>query len=1040
MSDEAENEQRDFDDLAAGGEESEPDPAEEAGTSDVGQVSAELYTDPLRALRQDDDEQPEADPHREVFEEYATDVDPRLIESGWLFARNKSVEYGKVDQSMLNHTRNLVFFLHRLATVAKESRLQSVSPEELRELIALAVAHDFHKLREEDSHPETRFNITEQEMEAFVTDLGLGAFAPDLTVRDFQSCAVDHHDGDAARSTETTLRWEDYRPLIRLADGMASCTTPQEATSTRMQSAFQDAFPGASMKLANHYVDHVTGVFTNLLNATVSEYLDQNFDYTCLTIYQDGCVYVAPRDAPEPANDAELADELMQKLGGNISDAHPAYRSIDQLQSNIGSGARYSLNDPDFFYAGSSRMLRATVLKGVTDGSVDDEPTDPARASMELLEEGLGTEFSTTKQQQGAARFVNAIKSDFVSPLRPDAGGYELIRPTVEVFGFDASLADDLEQLPDEVHSDLVSGGKWDYSYALAQHLLDRFGEGEALHESYDDIVKPLETGLERLAEPRDDDSGDDSDGWAMTVQQAHAGALSDEVRAFIGENLRVGPGALGDETATTDTFDEYVKNSRGKTCTLCSRGVRSGGNLTPMKSKKSLSTLQAGFTNRKQIGKNKEDKLVLCAACRIELSLRETAAERRQDGRLFFHLVPDYFFTPFSWQLYDRLVNRFTGENRVRMGRLAEAVFDIETPKGFGTILDEVTQPEGNGRTMFESLGQNFDQNLQFGSQTIGYFKDLLNDEGNDTEFQFFGAFLALTVSAYTGMRVYMSQSPIPEMRARDFPEFAKLGGGFTQVTEFYGESVSLSELPTALRRSASLIQLGHAMQGSSRNDSLFAKYLRVTRNELLPGAHLLKRAAQSSDEGSVYLPALMGYAVALDEGRGIARFNDTMSDTPHSRITRLAELAFDAIRPNTRGNKPHRVERVFRESVKAVTKTGGQLSREDYEMLVSGRLQKMLDRQAGNGIYLVGHKESEAGTSLQERIEQYSEFFVDEILFGIANGRPSQLKRLENNLADGFFGATLRLNSKQYEKQHGDDAEIDADAGSDADDEEGI
>jgi len=863
----------------------------------------------------------------------------------------------------------------------------------------------------------------------FVSKLGLDEFAPELNTRDFQSCAIDHHDSENARSTEVTLKWEDYRPLIRLADGMASCTTPQEATSARMQSTFQEAFPGDSVKLVNHHVDHVTGVFTNLLNATVSEYLSENFDYTRLTIYQDGCVYLAPRDAPEPANDAELARALMQKVGKNISDAHPAYHSIDQLQSNIGSGARYSLNDPDFFYAGSPRMLRATVLKGVADGSVDDEPTDSARESMELLEDGLGADFSMTKQQQGAARFINAIKSDFVSPLHPDAGGFELIRPTVTAFGFDDSLADTLEGLPEETHDDLVSGGKWDYSYALAQHLLDEFGEGEALRESYKDIVDRLETGLERLADAEDNDSVDEGDGWEVTIQQAHAGALSNEVRAFIGENLRVGKGALNDESATTDTFDEYVKKSRAKTCTLCSRGVRSGGNLTPMKSKKSLSTLQAGFTNRKQVGRNKEDKLVLCAACRIEFSLRETAAERREDGRLFFHLVPDYFFTPFSWQLHDRLINRFTGENRVRMGRLAEAVFNMETPEGFGTIMDEVTQPEGNGRTMFESLGQDFDQNLQFGSQTIGYFKDRSNDEGNETEFQFFGAFLALAISAYTGMRVYMSQSPMPEMRARDFPEFAKLGGGFTQVTEFYGESVSLSELPTALRRSASLIKLGHAMQGSSRNDSLFAKYLRVTRNELLPGAHLLKRAAQSSDEGS-FLPALMRYAVALDEGRGIARFDGNMSDTPHNRITRLAELAFDAIRPNTRGNKPHRVERVFRESVKAVTKTGGQLGREDYTMLVSGRLQKMLDRQAGNGIYPVGHEESEAGTSFQERIEDYSEFFVDEILFGIANGRPSQLKRLENNLADGFFGATLRLSNVQYQEQHGDDAETDADA----------
>ena len=148
----------------------------------------------------------------------------------------------------------------------------------------------------------------------------------------------------------------------------------------------------------------------------------------------------------------------------------------------------------------------------------------------------------------------------------------------------------------------------------------------------------------------------------------------------------------------------------------------------------------------------------------------------------MFFHLVPDYFSTPYSWRLYSRCVNRFTGENRVRLGRLEERVFDIDSFEEFTGVMDELTQPEGNGRTMIESLSQEFDRNRQFGAQTVGYFKN----SDNDTEFQFFGAFLALTLSAYTGMRVYLSASPVPEMGPRDFPEFAKSGRGFTEVTGF--------------------------------------------------------------------------------------------------------------------------------------------------------------------------------------------------------------------------------------------------------------
>ncbi|CAI49723.1 CRISPR-associated protein Cas10d [Natronomonas pharaonis DSM 2160] len=994
------------------------DVAEEEPAEGVGSFSPAFLANP--------EEEFETDPNSEtvdakldnVLGEYISEVDPRLIEAGWAFLPNKSVEYGKVDQSMLNHTRNLVYFLHQLARQIENTDLPSITPKKLRHLVALAVAHDYHKLREEDENPNERFDIKIKELEPFIEEIGLDEFSstPDdpeseLSIRTFRSCAVDHHDTENANSTRVTTTWREYRPLIRLADSMASSATPEAATNNRVQDRFREAFPSGNFELAYHQTDHVSGVFTNLLNKVVSEYLQEEYDYQLLTMYQDGCVYLTPAELDQPETDEDIVAAITSRLGDSIGDSHPSYNDIDQLRSNfsiVGAQGLYSLNEPDFFYAGSGKMLQAVVRKGVTDGDADASATDAATESMELLEAELGTKFEKTEQQYGLGRFVNTIKSWFVDPLLPsDRTANDLIRATVTAFGLSDELAEDLVALSEETTSALTSGGKWEYSYAIAQGLLDRHGTGPVIPTVEDEIVMTLSDGFAALVE-------DDSD-WQTRIQNAHAGDMATEVQAFIGETLRIGGGNLILTSATVDTYDEYVKSSRGKTCTLCSRGVAVGGNLGPMKSKQSLTTLQGGFSNREMVGGMKRDKLLLCSICRIEFSLRETAASRRDGGRLFFHLVPDYFYTPYSWRLYSRLVNRFTGENRVRLGRLAERVFDIDSLEEFTGVMDELTQPEGNGRTMIESLSQEFDRNRQFGAQTVGYFKN----PDNDTEFQFFGAFLALTVSAYTGMRVYLSSSPVPEMRSRDFPEFAKIGSGFTQVTSFYGETVSLTSLQSELQSAAAVVKLGYAIQGNDRNDSLFAKYLRTTRNELLPGSYLLKRAVQTSDEGP-YIPALMRYAVALDQRNAIRQSNSQMTDTPHNRISTLAELAYDAIRPASgHGRKPHRVERVFRESVKAVSKTGQQLDQEDYKMCVSGRLQKMIDRQAGDAVYPVSAEESDAGTPLQERIEEYAAYFVDEILYGIANGRPSQLKRLENNLADGFFGATLRAEAEYYDQK---------------------
>lgn len=131
---------------------------------------------------------------------------------------------------------------------------------------------------------------------------------------------------------------------------------------------------------------------------------------------------------------------------------------------------------------------------------------------------------------------------------------------------------------------------------------------------------------------------------------------------------------------------------------------------------------------------------------------------------------------------------------------------------------------------------------------------------------------------------------------------------------------------------------------------------------------------------------------------------------------ISELAERAFDVIRPNPANSKPYAVERVFRESVKAVKNFGPvRPSRQDAVYAVAGRVGKIRSEQ----VYPVGHEESEHGGSFDERVEHYAEFFVDEVLFEMFDGEPSKLKRRSNNLADGFYAATLRLQRDHYQDE---------------------
>jgi CRISPR-associated protein Csc3 len=244
-------------------------------------------------------------------------------------------------------------------------------------------------------------------------------------------------------------------------------------------------------------------------------------------------------------------------------------------------------------------------------------------------------------------------------------------------------------------------------------------------------------------------------------------------------------------------------------------------------------------------------------------LSLRETGSTRREAGRLFIHLVPDYFYTPLSWRSYTRLIGEFSGDSQTEFDGLAESILKIgENADALGSLVDSLVGHE-YGRSVVEPLDQGFDPESQYGARTLAYFKP----KDNDTEFQFFGVFTALAVAAYSGLRVSVSESPIPDVRGRDFRSFARVGGGFTQVHDFYGTEIPLSALRERLSAAASLIRLGYGR--GEKNDALFAKYLRTTRNELLPGSHLLKRLAQADDGSDARY--LLEEARTLDETTGL-------------------------------------------------------------------------------------------------------------------------------------------------------------------------
>lgn len=819
-------------------------------------TESELIKSILSNLGTEDESGDDRSTEERVLKEYRTEIDPRIVNAGWGFEAAKSIKHGKTDQSLLNHVRNGVFLLAQINEAVQRLDGYTLDETDLRGTIALFIIHDLHKLdSDRDADPASRFDIPREEVQQYVERFGLDSFAPDLTNRDFYSCATDHHDDWTANHDQSTRRFNDLRPFVRIADAFASCDTPEAAASQSVQSAINRAYLKSEFKICHHRLDDVKGILTNLINGAIAERLGDQ-DYQRLAIYQDGCVYIAPAEASQPDLDEVLIADLLDRLQKSIQTSHQAYSDANELQDNLTPRPKgfYGINEQEFFYAGAETVLEAVVRTAIGDADPDDDPTDSMAETMAELETHLPFDIERTRRPVGMARLVDTVRRSFIEPILEESDReVSGLEATCAIFGISDTVRVALSEARNDDSLSLTAGGKWDYAYGIGQALIeDGMPNLVDLHEL-------VSKGLNNF-----------DDEWDDIVEDVHTGNLRSELTAYLADIVSIDGRPLPETNDNlTDPFEEYHRTRRGKTCVLCNRGTTST-RKSDIKAPKSLTTLQAGYSNHIPVDAGKPDELLACIPCQVELSLRETGASRREGGRLFIHLVPDYFYTPLSWRSYNSAMSEFSGESRIELSRLAEAVLWLTGDLESGEIegFESAFFDPDSGRSMAETLDQGFDPKRHYGARTLSYFKP----QDNETEFQFFGVYVALAVAAYSGLRAYISESPIPDLRSRDFRTYVRIGGGFTQVHDFYGEEIPLSELQSQLRAASALIRLGY---GADRNDALFAKFLRVTRDQLLPGSHLLKRLAQADDSSDARY--LLEEAQVLDEETGI----DTTTDT---------------------------------------------------------------------------------------------------------------------------------------------------------------
>ncbi len=1025
-----------------------------------------------------------------ILTEYYETVDQKVLKSGISYRPAKSVEMGKVDQPMIGHIRNGVWAIVEMNEALGKIGLQTLDDIQLKEVLALFVSHDIHKLNEKNW--KEQFDLSEKEVSEWAEKFGLFEFAPALNAKDYQSVAVAQHARMGFHSNLSS-KFTLYKPWTDVADTLSSIEAPDASESMQKQLDQIDE----NLDFYFHTFNEATGILSNLIHTGIASWAEKK-GLIPLLIFEKGIVYVGKKGIECKLNSAHDIEEIYDHFKEKLNIANPAISDPTILQkskSPQGSKGLYSFDKVNYFYAGIRNVISAFLAAAVV------EKDDKNRKVVIDIEHHKITADNNEPDMQNPPVDAIDIPSKYISKIEADGneisvgsvvihctnverkkGKYTLIPQTVEIdgktvnysnvvingtglmtsqvgyrlhlkddfgidigwggeiisfsraisgirmqfidqliklkaletdnavletckmFGVDKTLQQKLIVYAQNAKNDHhIVGGFWNYSYAIAHDILDRNVNGVIFKNISPDLEKVRY--LEKIVFEYVDKIP--AEKWKKFESDCMY-PYKDKMLVWISENLEFnGSMVYGAFENKSKKFESYLKGSG--ICKLTNDTLYDSKN--PDIPSQPLSMLGYTFSNRLPIGPPQtKPKLEVSVPVVIELGLRRMGHSLKGgEKKIYFKLIPDHFYTPFLGGIFSELLSMFNGDAQTNIKGIAQDMLSFDTPACDYQALAKEFASE-HGQKIFRYAGNGF-KGL-FSTFDIVFNKT----RNNDTEYWFLGTYLGMILAATTGCRVVVGESPICVSKGDEFNETVKFDSPYASVKRIFGDRISLSKLYEKMMLASLIINLGYEYK---LDDGLMPKHLQKLRTHSFPGSTILKEIRRQYE----IEPKKGGMGAFINKARGYSKNGDERIYDNHIglieqaiRLDRIDKIGGNIMAVNTihelaalglrvaipNGDEPYRIEKLFREAVKAVTdKKHGNFEREDYIDAVSGRVLKMMGRAGKNQF-------SDVSAEPKETLK-FAESFVDLVFYKIANGNPGKLKQKSNDLSDGYYAATL-------------------------------
>jgi len=558
-------------------------------------------------------------------------------------------------------------------------------------------------------------------------------------------------------------------------------------------------------------------------------------------------------------------------------------------------------------------------------------------------------------------------------------------------------------------------------------------------------------------------------------------GVLSEASEHYIRSNVEV-DGYWFEQTESKDKYNEYTKKSQGHVCLLCNDLLIGDTSLSSFESGQDTVGKSLGFSHMKGIDADGgEPSGVICPICDLEMTLRNSVHETNPNtSSQYLVVAPDYFYSPIDIEIERRLRDEMYEGGGGDLLRTSQSLIGSDPSKrseGMDSVLEILRQTEE--QEDFQNQIKNYDAGFNV-KGAIGVYRLDPPRRANDPNKKitrvprwYLASYFSVLFSWLTSSRALLTDTPIPTTEFNDYNEMIQIEGAPPPVQRFVGGTVTVSRLGTGDELWE--YKFSHLMKESGGENSREVETMEPDLSEgqvTLTQQYTADKHTEIKNDTttryelrvntglaeSLYKLSAFTYVGFRAHGFDVQRFASLLSDLQEpfvgansllkgteqigdytalraadildtlihqnmsNRLAELAEVGFEAAKPNPDEDSNHEYERLFRVARDAISDgVTKNASRDEMIEMVAGDVMKAAARARSKNARSSEDEKYASERYTREPAEEFARIFVDDVFEDMCDGEFYELRRLENKLASGY-NAAIRRQLQEWFDEHSD------------------